>query len=341
MPRLTAIDLGFIYSKSKVNHKPIIMKSVVGNSKILNFSDLDMGSREGKDHIVSRYAGEDFFVSDLAIEQSDSVIHSLKAKRFDSTATQVLVNAILGIGFGSGHNRSYVVSGLPVSHYASFKSEITKLFLGEAGTKDHDYSVLSNNIRLEGGTRILDGRFIPQPFGVLIDATCDGTGAIVNKQFASKTVAVVDIGFGTTDVYVCSGLSPVERLTFSTQTAMNHAYRLISSKIEESFNVTLPLYAIEKIVKTSEFSKNGRTFNMATVIQWAFQSTAEQLVSEVLNKWKTLYEIDHILLAGGGALALGDFILPEFENSMLADNSQWAVVNGYWKWGMRTWKDVT
>lgn len=342
MPKLAVIDLGFLYTKAKVNHKDFMMKSVVGNSRTLNFGDLRMGSQPvDKDHLVSSLEGEDYFVSDLAIDQSDSVIHSLKTKRFDSSATQVLMNTVFGLGFGSGSHVSYAVSGLPVSHYADFKEEIKKLFMGEGtGGKTHQYRVKTDSSTYEGSLRLLDSRFVPQPFGALIDVTCDNSGAISNMEYAGKTVAIVDIGFGTTDVFVANQLNPVEKLSFSTQTAMNHAYRMISNRIQESFEVSLPLYGVEALVKSGKFHTHGKSYSMTPTINWAYQLTAEQLVSEIQNKWKTMHEIDYIILAGGGSLGLADYILPEFQNASLAPGGQQAVVRGYWKWGLRTWKDV-
>src|SRR5690606_24338670 len=96
---ISAIDLGFLYTKALVNGKKILMKSVVGNSKPQRFADLNMGLKSDTDHIESRVGTEDFFVSDLAIEQSDTVYYSLKDNRFDSKATEVLVRTALGLGF--------------------------------------------------------------------------------------------------------------------------------------------------------------------------------------------------------------------------------------------------
>jgi len=329
--KISAIDLGFLYTKAIINGKQVIMKSVVGNSKPQRFSDLNIGIKEG-DHLQSRVGTEDYFVSDLAIDQSDVVLHSLKDDRFDSKATEVLVKTAFALGFGSDCPDTHIVSGLPVSHYATYKDNITKLFVDKA----HNFEVHDDGKLIRGFANVKQGKFIPQPFGALLDRVLDDVGGIEDKALAGKTVAVIDPGFGTTDVYVADALSPVERLTFSTKTAMNHSYNLIANKIEETFEVLLPLHAIEKIVRKGQFRKNGMIHDMRPVIEWAYQATAQQLVAEVTNKWKTIHEIDHILLAGGGGIALSKYILPEFPNIELLNDSQWAVVRGYYKWGVRS-----
>lgn len=334
---IAVIDLGFLYLQGIVNDNMVMMKSVVGEGKKLRFRDLDMSSKDNTDDVVVRMEGAEYFVSDLAINQSDSVVHSLKANRFDTLSTQVLLNATLGMAYGSGNHLAYFVSGLPVSHYSEYKQNIKDLFMKDK----HEYDIVINGTdHIRGSVTPVDGRFIPQPFGAGMDRILDTSGNIENRDLATKTMAIIDIGFGTTDIYVMNSLSPIERLTFSTPTAMNHAYKLIADKIEENFGVSYPLYKLEQIVRNRKFHKNGKEYDMTAVVQWAYSSTANQLLSEIVNKWKNMHEIDEIFLAGGGGIALAPFILPEFENIELILDSQWAVVRGYHKWAKRTWKNV-
>ena len=328
----SAIDLGFMYTKAIINGKRIIMKSVVGNAKKQRFADLDLGLNTGLDALRCRVGMEEYFVSDLAINQSDTIIHSLEEDRFNTAATEILVRTAFALGFDSDVVETKVVSGLPVSHYATYKENISKLFIN----RTHNFDVHSDGILARGSARVTDGKFIPQPFGALLDRVLGDDGSIVDKALAGKTVAVIDPGFGTTDVYVADALSPVEKLTFSTKTAMNHAYGLISDKIEEQFEVLLHLHSIEKVVKSQVFKNKGKIYPMKQVTDWAYKATATQFLAELTNKWKAIHEIDHILLAGGGGIALSPYILPEFPNIELLDDAQWAVVSGYYKWGVRS-----
>jgi len=353
--KLSAIDLGFLYTKAIVNHRSLIVKSIVGDGKSLDFKDLDMVSDEDKrkkDYISSRAHGQEYFVSDLAIDQSDATYHSLKSDRFDSKAISVLVKTALGIGLGSGAHTTYVVSGLPASHYAKFKDNIKTLFMGQ-GQETHSFSVNYERVMgfdsmtvntksvLSAGTvRTVEGRFLPQPHGAAMERLLAKDGTISDKVLAGKTLAVVDPGFGTSDIYVISALSPVQKYTFSTGVAMNTAYTMISNKVAEKFNISLPLYAVESIVRTGKFIKNGQEHDMTAVIQWAYRATAQQLADEIHNHWKNTHEIDHIIVAGGGGAALYQYLVPEFPAIELIPNSQWAIVRGYEKWGRRTWKDA-
>lgn len=357
---LSVIDLGFLYTKGIVNGKRIITKSVVGDGKALEFRDLEIVTDEvkrTKDFIRTRNDGQNYFVSDLAIDQSDTIDHSLKSDRFNSSAISVLVNTIFGIGLGNGTHSTYVVSGLPASQYAQFKDNIKALFMGE-GNRVHSFSVnyerfmTHNNDKNEmiifdrtqsciGTVRTIGGAFLPQPHGAGMSRLLSKDGSIGDKELAPKTIAIIDPGFGTSDIYVINALSPVQRLSFSTSTAMNTAYTLISNKIAEKFDVHLPLYAIEAVVLSKRFIKNGVEADMTQVINWAFKATAQQLVSEIYNKWKNTHEIDLILVAGGGGAALYQYLTPEFPNIELIANPQWAIAEGYEKWGRRTWKDIS
>jgi plasmid segregation protein ParM len=340
--KLAAIDLGFMYGKAIINNKPLKIKSVVGTPIKLRFEDLRMGKSE-QDRIQVKYHGNHYFVSDLAITQSPTIDFSLKADRFNSIATAVIADALFATGLGEGSHDIFVVSGLPVSHYDKYKDAITELFMGSTlpdSQKEHSYSVIVDGEQINGKFRTMQGKFIPQPFGVLVDQILNEDGSWKNKGLAKKTVAIVDVGFGTSDIYTTNSLDTIESLTFSTQTAMNQAYSLIAMKIEEDIGVQLKLHQIEPIVRSGKFRKNGKVYNIQNIIQWACESTAHQLVSEIGNKWKdNAWQIDHIIVAGGGGEMLYPYLEEHFSSIQLAEDSQMSVVKGYHKWGMKLWRD--
>jgi plasmid segregation protein ParM len=339
---IQAIDLGFLYAKAIINGKKIIIKSVVGDSKEQRFGELDMYVKEGEDNIKVNIGNETYFVSDLAINQSDIIHHSLKGNRFNSENTEVLIKAILGISNLIGDDE-IIISGLPVSHYTKYRQAIQELFLGSS-SKNHNYDVTIDNKSSKGNVKFVDGKFIPQPFGVLLDRVLDEEGQIADRALANKTIAIIDIGFGTTDIYVANALRPIDRMSFSLPRAMSNAYRLIGDKIEEKFGVSLQLHNVEGIAREGAFKSKGETFPIDKLVQWAYKNFALQLVGEINNKWgDSINEIDEIILAGGGGLALSEWILPEFEDYAvinLAEDTQWAVVNGYSKWGKRHYNSV-
>lgn len=329
-----AVDLGFLYTKAIINGKKVIIKSVVGDSVSQRFGEFDLNINSKEDNIKVKLNDESYFVSDLAIRQSNTIFHSLDDDRFNDLETSVIVNAILGVGQAVG-NDEFIVSGLPVSHFSKYKDDISKLFLAN-NSKTHNYDIENNGKSTKGFVKFTNGRFIPQPFGVLLDNILDDKGQIKDKAKAGKTIAIIDIGFGTTDIYVTNALSPIERLTFSLPIAMNNAYRLISNKIQEQFDISLQLHSIEGIARNKEFKSKGMVYPVDKLVDWASKNIAEQIVTEILNKWgNSIYEIDEIILAGGGGIPLSKWILDKFSNISLTEDSQWAVVNGYHKWGVR------
>lgn len=333
--KLAVADLGFLYGKAIVNGKTVKIKDVVGDAVKLRFQDLNM-SKKQEDKISLHYPDGEYFVSDLAIAQSPVIDFSLRPDRFNLTPTSVLIDALIGLGLRSGEHDLLIVSGLPVSHYDRYKTDITNLFLTR---KNHEFDITMNDKRLNGKYSVIDGKFLPQPFGVLVDAVLDDDGKWKDKDLARKTVAIVDVGFGTTDIYVCNSLDAIEQLTFSTDTAMNHAYNLIALRIEEDFGVSLKLHQIEYIVESKEFRKNGSVYKMGDTIQWACKATAKQLVSEISNKWRGGWRIDEIIVGGGGGFMLFPYVKSFFENIHIAENPQMAVASGYNKWGMKLWRD--
>ena len=161
---ISAIDLGFMYTKALIHGRPVLIKSVVGNSKPQRFNDLNMGLKNDVDNLKCRVGNTEYFVSDLAIDQSDTVYHSLKDDRFDSDATEVLVKTSFALALGNDNISTAVVSGLPVSHYAPYKENISNLFLN----KIHNFEVVDHGNLIRGSASVTHGKFIPQPFGAQV-----------------------------------------------------------------------------------------------------------------------------------------------------------------------------
>lgn len=333
---LSAIDLGFMYTKAIIDGKRFMIKSIVGNSKELQFKGLNLGITTENDNLECELNGKKYFVSDLAILQSDEVKHSLKKNRFNSEAVSVLVSTIFGMGLGKAYPSIYtnIVSGLPVSHYTDFKDDIAKLFM----EKNHPFNVSINNKDAVTGTVYSqEGKFLPQPFGAVMDVLLDDNGNMQNNELTDKTLAVIDIGFGTTDIYVINSMSPIQKLTFSTETAMSHVYNLISRRIKENWGRILPYHEIESIVQKGVYSRNGKQYNMLNIVKESYSTIATELINEIMQEWGNTEEIDQILLSGGGGIALESYLKEEFDNLSIIPDTQWAVVNGYYKFGMSKW----
>lgn len=358
--RLSTIDLGFLYTQWTVGDRKGMMKSLAGNYKPLNFADLDMRVEDDaiedakectqeeletvpKDRIISELDGNPFFLSDLAIDQSDSVFHSLKDKRFEADVIRLLVNTSYGIGFGAGFHETYTVSGLPVDHYKEFKPDITQLFMGKNGDGiTHSFKVQyrderGKDISVLGSVRTKGAIILPQPFGGAMGVILDEKGGIAKPELAKARVLTIDPGFGTTDMYATDSMTPVEKYMFSTKTAMNSVYKLVGDKLREQFSLTLPLYKVERYVRDGKIIHKGKMYNLRSVIRWAYGVIAEQLVSEIVNK-VDLNEIDHIIIVGGGGIALGPYLKKHLDNVVMGN--QWSVTEGYRRWGLRKWKDV-
>lgn len=335
---VTSVDLGYMYTKGIINGKPIMIKSVVGvgkdrKLKEFNKSVTDSFALDNKhDDIEYRDAQGVHFVSDLAITQSRIVKHSLTSDRFDSEVTKVLLGTILGLGMNSGAKETNFVSGLPVSHFDQYKEAIKSLFLD---TK-YEYSIESSGVRMNGSVKGRKGLFVPQPFGALMDRILDDKGEIADTNLAKSRVAVVDIGFGTTDIYVCEVFNNIEHLTTSFSVAMNSVNQVVSDSILDHTGVNFPLYKAEHIVQSRVLKSGTKVYDMSPTIDWAYENVAYDITNRLHNFWKDEIKfLDKIIFAGGGGASLYPHMKDHFPNTELSESGQFAVARGYNKWGIR------
>ena len=77
---------------------------------------------------------------------------------------------------------------------------------------------------------------IPQPFGALLSATLDGKGRIVDRELATGSVGVIDVGGKTTNLLSVNWLSEIGRETASVNVGAWEAVR----SLREYLNVHHP-----------------------------------------------------------------------------------------------------
>lgn len=327
--KLLSVDLGFSNTKWCSSNDMGKYKSTVGHGRELSLQNLCINNCEN-DHIQCTINDNKYFVSDLAIRECDTLINSLQDNRFDLESTRALLHVALAQSLGSGVHNVSIVSGLPVTHYSKFKDSLTELI------EDKHYIDTRLNGNIVRGTVTIDkSLIIPQPFGALTYELLDEQGSIFNKSLVTGVVAVIDIGFGTTDVYVVENLQPIERYSFSSKTAISTLYGYVKSNIKFTGNI----YSLQGVIESKVYKQGNKKYSIQDIISWASGVTAEALVSEISNCWKDLY-VDTVIISGGGSHMLGSYLLPHFNNPVLSNNGQMSVAVGYYKWGKFSWKDV-
>ena len=188
---------------------------------------------------------------------------------------------------------------------------------------------------------------IPQGFGALLSVCLDDKGNIQDPDLASGAVGLIDLGGKTTNLLSIDRLSEVSRETESVNVGAWDAVRTVRRFLAE--NCPNRTYRDHEIVCTLQSGRTrymGQTVDLTEPIREALQPMAEQVLSQATQLWNGAGQLDGILIAGGGAHLLGQYIVDSYNESgypagfvrVIDGDPVFANALGYWRFARRITK---
>lgn len=329
------IDIGFGYTKATDGVKEIIFKSVLGEATEIQFQD-ELFPRKKQEYLSVFLDGKNYFVGDLAERQSNVRLFTLDQTQFIAQFAKILAIVALGNMVDNFDNIS-LVTGLPVGYYKQFKDALATNLLGE-----HKFSLLKGNgEELEKNITIGKIRIIPQPYGTLLNIFLDDEGKVKNPDFFKQKIGVIDIGFRTTDYIVSDKLQYSERGSKTTDNGISKAFSVIANKLREKSGVNIELFKLYEYLAKGSVKIKGKEYDLTAVREQVFQQLAAQIASDAERFWVDDWDMDGIIISGGGGAILEKYLKPLLPTAMLAANptedSRFFNVKGYLKYGKSIW----
>ena len=192
----------------------------------------------------------------------------------------------------------------------------------------------SLSIQLRGGgdpARVREHRVYTQGIGALIDFLFDGE----TLRELSGPVGVVDIGGRTTDVAVVlpgpGGLTIDHARSGSENVGVLDILDDLSRLIRTKERIDdIPLSALERALTTGTIRLWGRDREVADLVTLAKARTSERVSRVVSVFLGEAADLETILFAGGGALALPD-LLKRYPHAVTVPDPQFANARGFLK----------
>lgn len=318
----TGIDIGYSAVKAKTTTRQITFPSVVGTPDRARFS-----LNGPADDIILNLPDGTWLVGQGAVEQSrfaprredrawieGDEYHRLILAAFTELTTATACDLV-------------VVTGLPVAFYSD-KERLQAAFKGthRATRKGRRSQVF----------RVSECRVIPQPFGALLAEALDERGRIVNDRLATGTVGVIDVGGKTTNLLSVSRLSEIAKETASVNVGAWDVVRAVREYISEVCpNLELGDHRLMEAIITHQIPYYGQPVDLTPVVEATLKPMAEQVIAQATQLWNGGAGLDAVLVAGGGALLLGERVGQHFPHAQVVDDPVFANVNGYWKLAQR------
>ncbi|MDO3376786.1 ParM/StbA family protein [Geoalkalibacter halelectricus] len=334
---ILGVDIGFGFTKATNGRDALIFKSVLGEATELQFQEQILQNPQGsEDHLRIEVDGKGYFVGELAERQSSNRFFTLDptqlvgrfARILALTAASRLVGSYLPIN---------LVTGLPIGYYRQHKEALNRVLAGEhkilvqeAGGKKVEKTLSVNKVRI-----------IPQPFGSLFNAMLNDSGELSDKRLVKEKIGIVDVGFRTSDYTISDRMRYSERGSRTTDSGIAKAFTAIANALREQSGVNIELYRLYDAVEKGTIKVRGKEFDLRDTVEQAFNQLATAVAAEVERLWADDWDVDAIVVTGGGGAVLAPYLLPLIEGNVLpveaGRDARLNNVTGYWKFGRHLW----
>ena len=312
------IDVGYGYTKVVTNSDDgitqIISPSVVGNFEGrtveddgLRLSALDVVEIQGQKLLVGR----------SALKHSSRIFNFREKNWTESIAYQALMKSAI-CHLQPDSIKLIIASGLPVSYYKSDRGKLTNVIRDIAA----DTAI---NLRV---------KIIPQPLGSFFNLLFDDNGEVQDEGLASSRVGVLDIGFYTSDLLTIDNLELVEKQIGSFENGVAGTLESIAKDIEKAYDLRPDLHKTEEAIRKGSIRVFGTDHDITEIVRQRLTELATEIEARAKTIWKTAADLDKVILTGGGAALLQDY-LDLYKHAMVIDEAQFANARGYYKYAKR------
>jgi plasmid segregation protein ParM len=336
------IDIGFGFTKATNGKETIIFKSIFGDASEIQFW-ADFGDSSPTDHIHVAIDGKSYFVGDLAEQQSSVLNFTLDQERLMSDYVRILALTITGLIFNNNMPINVpinVVSGLPIGYFKQNHERFNEILTGHHSITYHSH----NGEKSTREIYINKVRMLPQPLGSILNSLMDADGKIVDEDLAAQKVGVVDIGFRTTDFTVLDHLRYIDRGSRTIDTGISKGFSVISNKLREKCGVSVELYRLYKAAEEGTIKMRGHGFSFEKIRDQVYSQLAATIANDLDRLWADDWDIDTIILTGGGCRELAKYLQPLIAgNVMPVDLNADPRLNnvlGYAKYGKYIWGEA-
>ncbi|NJD91227.1 MAG: ParM/StbA family protein [Geobacter sp.] len=334
---IIAIDIGFGFTKATNGSRSLVFKSILGEATEIQFKGGVLGEASPDENIQIELDGNSYFVGEMAERQSNVRSFTLDQSQFFGSIAKVLALSAAA-RMASSYMPIGLVTGLPIGYYREYKDTLGKLLQG-----DHKVVLTNVNGQKEEKTiKISNVRVIPQPFGSLFNLMLNDLGELGDKRYIKEKTGVIDIGFKTSDFTVSDRMRYSERGSRTTDTGIAKAFGVIAGKLREKSNVNIELYRLYEAVDQGFIKIKGKEYDLKELTVQVFSQLAKSIASDVDRLWADDWDIDSIVLTGGGGAVLAKYLQPLIEGKVVttdpATDARFCNVQGYWKIGKHVWE---
>lgn len=326
------LDIGYGYVKG-VNQtgKEVSFPSLVCEGFDRPLAGLFGGiAGSGKDdlHLVAMADGaaREIFVGELARREGRNVSFAFDEDKAAHPATRGLLAAAGYLLFPEGHVPVHLVTGLPLEQYIHKKDDFKQALDRFAVFVRHKERQDAKNIRFAKVT------VFPQAAGAVYHAVWDDRSKYLVK---GGYLGLVDIGFKTTDFIV---FLVEDRLIMREDLSgtINAGISVVQAAVDKMFTAKtggkLDVPELMRLVDSGRLTFKGEELDFSREIEAVKHDFAKTVKDRLKVIWGNKLDFFHsVMLAGGGATALGRALAGLHPSAAVVRDPQFANAKGFLK----------
>nr|NNM90125.1 ParM/StbA family protein [Bacilli bacterium] len=339
---IIGLDAGYGHTKWTTDGVTVkTIPSVVSPTNLQDFDSDMFGGGGGYRDLALEIAGARYLVGEFALREDAQATRVISAERTSGVEFKALVSTVL---LSEMLDKDTVVcTGLPYNApkeaLAALESELKNLRLSANGIS----GVIKD--KFWSGT-LKDVHVYRQAQAVIFDAVFAYQGKKIVPvrdqellEVAGTRVAVVDIGYKTTDVIVCE-LNPEFRVIKELSFTVSHAVSSVGKHLQEDYKritrngeSALDARRLDQVIIGGKIPDAGKVLDMSVERDQATKVVGRQIMNQVFEKWgQALSTIQVVYLGGGGGELFGDYLTRNLHpNVYKIKDAQGANARGYFK----------
>ena len=329
------IDVGFGFTKVSNGRESHIFQSIIGDPVDIQFKT-SFGNNDFVNNLHVTIDGKSYFVGEYAANQSMVREFTLDQDRLISDFVKILAMTAAGVYAEDGITLN-VISGLPVAYLSHDHELFARSLEG-----DHTITYHFTDGRVERKSlKINNVQLMPQPLGSVFNILMDDNGRVVNRDLQNQKIGVIDIGFKTTDFTVFDHMKYVERSSSTTDFGISRCFLSIAEKLKKESGIQIELYRLFNSIESGHIKVRGKEYNIANLRDRVFEYASREIMSSMERLLRDEWDIDYVILTGGGSKALYEYLIPLLNMDVLpvdvSDDIRFNNVKGYLKFGKNRW----
>ncbi|WP_022663663.1 ParM/StbA family protein [Desulfospira joergensenii] len=332
---ILGIDVGFGFTKAYNGKNSVIFKSLIGDATDIQFRS-SLGEDTSTSSLHISLDGKSYFLGNYAELQSSITEYTLDQEKLIEDFVKIMAVTAAGI-CSDTEGPLNVVTGLPVGFLKRDSRRFKEVIKGvhEISFHSADGSHTTRQIHID---KI---HVIPQPIGSIFNLIFDEFGKIKDKNLARQKLGVVDIGFKTTDFSIFDHLQYIERGSSTMDTGISKCFSVIANKLRQESGVNIELYRIFKFIESGMVKIKGREYNITNLKKRVYTHAASAIASDLNRLWENDWDMDTIILSGGGSIPLAEYLSPLVDGNVIPIkkniDARFNNVQGYCKFGHYKW----